>query len=1082
MPFFFLDRDNSLCNNHTTLDFISKHIDPERTIMYQEKLKKFYYFIFSILVVSMCSFFSIDVCAMSIDDYSYKKICDALPKEYQGEEYVYTSSKDICLIEFANYYESPYRTSVKKTKGESDYLYCVDRNNNIEFTDNYRVVEELFNTELRTRLAMAFYYGPTRWNQKASKEFTTGNSILDYYMTQIVVHALIYDYGDNQSNMGIDFNKIDFKDDTGNLKKKTTAFYEYCRDTELKYQDGYFQSAEFEFDQLHDHQFYLEENQFVSPIITCKTYNQTADVTHYTREFDGKFPYINDITVKTSSEQYNSDVRLSFSKDCMSLVEPGEYNIMMKERVKFQRCKAAIWFCAEFGYADTSQELGNLTYQTFEDVDQIELNLLVGKLHLYKKDSVTGEEITDAQFRVLAFNTKTKQYEYYCDMHYNSAMHRFESENLYLSNVNKDGMFKVIETKPGQNYQLDWEGQEFRITKDAYIHEMHIENEPILGKLTLKKVGKYWAWEEQQWLQQKAIPLPNVHFQLYAKDNIYIKDKVFYSKNQKIVDMVTDLQGEIHIEDLPMGNYYIKETATYDSYILSDKMIDFSISRDKNRAYSHAVLTLKNELKESEISIFKYYQEDDKTKRIPLKGAKFGLYLANDYKAESGEILVKKDTLVTSGITDENGYITFEHLPYAAYYLKELEAPDDFVLNDGIVSINLEDYQYDKKEKCYFAKKDILNKRQEFQLVIEKTGESFVGWHEEQDVNGTYLIYDIGSQKLKDVTFTLYNEHRQKIDSKTTNQDGKVLFDKLLSGTYYLEESDAPGQYKKMDVHKDITIKMDAKEYQEFATNTITEKVENTLCSCVLKIRKAGEDVVIKDKSLNYGYQPLEDVVYGIYQDFNYQFPNYAPVMKNTCVGYMVTDKDGNALFQGKLPIGRYYVKELKTQKNYVLDSKIYYFDITPNHNETIEPVINDGEVFVNELAKASVKIIKTDSNSGKPIKGVEFTLFYADGKQIGVYKTNRKGVIRVNDLPYGEYYFIETKCVDGYYSSNNKYSFQIENDELVELNITNAPILKLGMKEEYRTIIWITAFVAFIMFVIICCELFSVVRKDETD
>ncbi len=1050
--------------------------------MYQEKYKVFFNSMFSIIVFSICLLFSIDACAMSIDDYSYKKIFDALPTDYQKQEYVYISSNDICLIEFADYNHSPYRTSVKRTKGENDYLYCVDRNNNIEFTDNYRVVDELFNTELRTRLAMAFYYGPTKWKEKADKEFTTGNSILDYYMTQIVVHALIYDYGGNQSDMGIDFSKITFKDGTGNLKKKTTAFYKYCRDTQLKYQDGYFQSVDFELNPLVDNQIYLDGEQFVSPVITSKTWNQTADVTHFIRELDGKFPFLDDISMKTTSDKYNSDVQLSFSKECMSKVEPGEYNIVMKERVRFERCKAAIWFCAEFGYADTSQELGNLTYNEYEDFDEIELDLLVGKLHLYKKDSVTGEEISDAQFQVLSLNTKTNQYENYCKMYYNQQTHRYESENLYLSNVNKDGMFKVIETKPGQNYQLDWDGQVFCVTKNAYIHEMYIENEPILGKLTVKKVGRCWEWKEEQWLQDKLIPLPDVHFELYAKENIYIKDKVFYSKDQKIVDMVTDMQGEIHVNDLPMGDYYIIETATVDSHILDTKRTEFTISRDENRAYNHVSLTLENQLKTSQISIFKYYLDDDNTKQIPLKGAKFGLYLASDYKGKSGEILAKKDTFIASGITDENGYLTFEHLPYAAYYLKELEAPANFILNDGIILIELDDYQYDEEKGCYHVQKDILNKQQEFQLVVEKTGEAFSSWHEEQNTNGTYIVYDIKSRKLKDVTFTLYDSAHQKIVSKTTDLNGKVVFDKLLSGTYYLEESDAPGQYQKMEVNKDITINMDPKDYHENVNNIITQKVENTLCTTLLKIKKNGEEVIIDNKKMNFGYKPLENVVFGIYQDFDFVFSDYAPVKKNTCVGYMVTDVNGNAVFEGKLPIGRYYLKEIKTQKDYVLDTKIYYFDIGPNENKTIEPVINNGEVFVNELAKASVKIVKTDSNTGKPIKGVEFTLFKDDGTQIGVYKTNRKGIIRVHNLPYGKYYFIETKCTDGYYSSNNKYYFEIENEELVELNITNAPILKLGMKEEYQTIIWITAFIAFIMFVIICCEMLSVVKKDETD
>ena len=106
---------------------------------------------------------------------------------------------------------------------------------------------------------------------------------------------------------------------------------------------------------------------------------------------------------------------------------------------------------------------------------------------------------------------------------------------------------------------------------------------------------------------------------------------------------------------------------------------------------------------------------------------------------------------------------------------------------------------------------------------------------------------------------------------------------------------------------------------------------------------------------------------------------------------------------------------------------------------------------LTNYLAKASVQIYKTDADTKKPLKNVEFTLYNDQNKEIGKYKTNRKGYIVVENLPYGSYYFVETKCPKGYYSTNNKYYFNLESPDTITLNITNQPILKLGFNEHYK-------------------------------
>ncbi len=1057
--------------------------------MYQFNVKLFFYKFVTLCFFMLCFLCSSRVYAaisdatIGIDDYSYTKVYDKLPTKYQDKEYVYTNSNNVCLIEFAEYNGKPYRTSVKKTKGKNDFMYCVDYNNTIDFSDNYCETGDLFSKELYTRLGMAFYYGPSVWGEKADSTFSTGNSIMDYYMTQLVVHALIYEFGEDQSNMGIDFDKISFKDNTGDLKKKTTLLYDLCCNTPILFTNGFFQAVDFAFHPLQTRNMYLDGNAFVSPNITCDTDKNNADVKSFARTINGNFPDLDKIECKAHSPNYNSGFQLSIPLEVMKKYEPGCYHIDVTEEVSFARAFATLWYCAEIGYENLSQEIGGLKERVFEAKDDLTLDVLIGKIYLRKSDSLTKEEIEDAKFQVLSYNSSTNDYEYYCDMTYNSKRHIYESDNLYLSSNNVSGKFKVIETKAGNHYKLDWDGYFFEINEDSYIHEIHVENEPILGKLTVTKKGEQWSYLNNKLSKNQWIFLPNVKFELYANNEISIKDIIF-KKHQKIVDFYTNQEGVAIINDLPMGEYYIKESITLDDYILDEKVTEFSITRDDNRQYNHVSLSLTNHLKTSQVQIFKHYFDDEDTKEehpIPLKGAQFGIYLKNDLLDIKGNIIIEKDTCLSTGITNDKGMLIFDDLPYTEYYIKELKAPDDFILNDGIVSLDLDDFVYDSEQNCYISKQDIVNKIQRFQLSVEKYGESFVGYHTDQSLYGNYHTYTIGKTHLQQVTFQLFNKDKQLVQTKTTNADGVAHFNNLTPGTYYLCEISAPQEYKVIDVTKNVSLKMNSNEYKEFSPPIVKESYFNELCQCNIRLQKQGERTYVKKSKLQYEHIPLENVVYGIYQNFDYSFADSTDMLpKGSCVGFIVTDQEGKGVFTGKLPCGNYYVKELITQENYNLDTTLYTFDISPNNNHTIEVALNDGEPFINKLSKASVAIIKTDANTGKTLKGVEFTLYNVNKEQIGVYKTNKKGKILVKDLPYGKYYFIETKSKNGYYSSNNKYNFELNSDETVTLNITNSPILKLGIEEGYKKALLLTSIFSTIFFIMVFVSLYFARRHEK--
>ncbi|PFX44938.1 thioester domain-containing protein [Bacillus pseudomycoides] len=137
----------------------------------------------------------------------------------------------------------------------------------------------------------------------------------------------------------------------------------------------------------------------------------------------------------------------------------------------------------------------------------------------------------------------------------------------------------------------------------------------------------------------------------------------------------------------------------------------------------------------------------------------------------------------------------------------------------------------------------------------------------------------------------------------------------------------------------------------------------------------------------------------------------------NEKVGTMTTNEQGTASLSG-IESGQYALKEVKSPTGYVLN----------NQPQKIE--VKTGEVATITVANTKVKgniEIKKLSDSGKVLPKVEFTVYTADGKEVSKATTNEQGIAQVKDLPYEQYYFVETKGVEGYLLNKTKYPFQIK-------------------------------------------------------
>ena len=121
---------------------------------------------------------------------------------------------------------------------------------------------------------------------------------------------------------------------------------------------------------------------------------------------------------------------------------------------------------------------------------------------------------------------------------------------------------------------------------------------------------------------------------------------------------------------------------------------------------------------------------------------------------------------------------------------------------------------------------------------------------------------------------------------------------------------------------------------------------------------------------------------------------------------------------------------------------------------------LTDDDQTIVITSNASVGLFKEDPNHKLPIADAEFTLYRQSGKEyepVEVCMTGSDGTIELTNLPYGRYYFIETKTPDSYmnYEKGEKYGFIVdattEDHEEFEFTIYNykVPQIKTMLSDQ---------------------------------
>lgn len=311
-----------------------------------------------------------------------------------------------------------------------------------------------------------------------------------------------------------------------------------------------------------------------------------------------------------------------------------------------------------------------------------------------------------------------------------------------------------------------------------------------------------------------------------------------------------------------------------------------------------------------------------------------------------------------------NGSWTSSPIEYGTYYVKEIAAPQGYILDskpsDGITI---------KKTAAHGTITMTNEKYTAGSITIKKV-----------DENGNPLA---GAE------FTLLPGEIKK----TTDNSGVAEFTGLEAGKYSIIEKTAPKGYGGYDGTVTVEIKADGTATVDdlpkgisFAGETVTLTWTNT--------RDKGSISITKTGSAN---NPLQGAVFGLYKD---------AAAAEKPIDTQQTDKNGKALF-ADLAAGPYYVKEIAAPNGYVLDETIRPFTIGGNDAWDVKTDIE------NSLKQYTLKLTKK-GDDGKLLPGVEFTLS-GNGISSITKSSDEDGVVKFEGLPFGKYTIAETKAPQGY-------------------------------------------------------------------
>ena len=326
-------------------------------------------------------------------------------------------------------------------------------------------------------------------------------------------------------------------------------------------------------------------------------------------------------------------------------------------------------------------------------------------------------------------------------------------------------------------------------------------------------------------------PLAGIEFGLFREDGT------------RQATAVSDNDGLVTFEKIPYGTYYIQETKTLTGYLKNFTKVPITVDGTFVNP-AEPIATLIN--CPSEILIQKVDQNN-----VALAGAEFGLYDVNG-------------KLVMTAVSDSEGMVRFIGAEYGKYTIRELTAPDGYLVNHDVITVTIDD--------------GYTNPEKPLAVVMD------------QQKKVMYIKVDTSGNPMPGIEFSLYNANTmEKVETVVSNDDGVFIFRNFDYGDWIIRETAAPEGFNRME---DVRLHVgdDWTEPRPIMCVNIPNHYE------FVKVNSAGE--------------PMAGVKFRLEDD------------KGKDLGTYESGEDG-IVHITDLARGIYYIKEIETLEGYSITGEV---------------------------------------------------------------------------------------------------------------------------------------------------------------
>lgn len=528
--------------------------------------------------------------------------------------------------------------------------------------------------------------------------------------------------------------------------------------------------------------------------------------------------------------------------------------------------------------------------------------------------------------------------------------------------------------------------------------------------------------------------------------------------------LITDAKGYALSKDLPYGVYHVKETKTPED-MNTTKDFFVNITEDSRtpqiwRVFNDAPFT----------AYIRLIKKDVETGNVvQLGGTTFKIR-----NTETGEDVSMKvgNKHISTFITDESGMVTtpLQMLP-GKYEVYEITAPFGYVVRTDSIpfTVTAKGGFHPDEDGDFVVDVEIENKQQYGNVNIYKHGEQLDSLKEEGVVaRMVSCVKDLmGAEETKSMDFiykdapvqgaefrivvdeTIYTADHQtdeqgnriiaqyegvtlKADAVVatlkTDEEGKASLKNIPLGKYHVEEIGAGFGFalnKTIDAFE-LTYAGQDVELVNYESDYENQRVKSK-ASLIKRCESTEKEV----PGATYGLYTAEDII---------SKGGELLLEKDALIETQLTDGKGAITFEADLPLGNYYIKELKAPLGYLLDTKTYDLDLTYQGQEVemVAEKLNVTEVPI------TLEVKKTDITTGEEIEGAHLQILDKDGKVFEEWISMKEEHV-VYGIPAGEYTLVETLAPtkDGYVKAQ-EVNFAVEETGKIQM---------VEMKDDYTKV-----------------------------